>query len=263
MLPLNYRTYRDPGLEEWVVFVPGAGAASAIWRRQIPTFSRRYNLLLIDLPGHGRSPKSKRDATYTFGLIAQRVIDAMDSECILRAHFMGMSLGSLIVEAIALRDPHRVITMVLAGGITGLNTLSRSLMRLGNRAKNFVPYMWLYRILAWTIMPGRHHLRTRRIFCAHAKRLSRSEFLRWYALSREVELLMVRSAERNSAIPTLFVMGANDHMFGPAVLERVKIRHDTAVMFLPNCGHACSVESPIAFNSIALDFILARKWTRA
>ena len=45
----------DNHAEEWVVFVHGLGGSTETWKKQIDSFSARYNLLLLDLPGHGRN----------------------------------------------------------------------------------------------------------------------------------------------------------------------------------------------------------------
>ena len=40
---------------EWIVFIHGAGGSSTIWFKQINAFRKEYNLLLVDLRGHGRT----------------------------------------------------------------------------------------------------------------------------------------------------------------------------------------------------------------
>ena len=45
----------DNQAEEWVVFVHGLGGSTKTWKKQIDSFSETYNLLLLDLPGHGRN----------------------------------------------------------------------------------------------------------------------------------------------------------------------------------------------------------------
>ena len=252
---LSRRIYRHDSATDWLTFIPGAGAASAIWRRQVAAFSKGYNVLVIDLPGHGRSTKPAPNASYTFDSVAQQIVAVMDSEQVSSSHFVAMSLGCLIVEAIALREPERVKSMVLAGGVTKLNTWATCLIWFGNLTKMWIPYLWLYRIFAWTIMPGPHHFRTRHLFYAHAKRLSKNEFLRWYNLTDEVQLLMTRSAGRSSFIPTLFIMGTADYMFGHYVVQRARTRRDTSVAFVRNCGHVCPVESSHEFNKITQDFL--------
>jgi pimeloyl-ACP methyl ester carboxylesterase len=41
--------------KEWVVFVHGAGGSSAVWHKQVKPFSEKFNVLLVDLRGHGQS----------------------------------------------------------------------------------------------------------------------------------------------------------------------------------------------------------------
>lgn len=253
---LDFRRYSKNPTADWIVLLPGAGAAAAVWRRQIPYLRRTFNLLVIDLPGHGRSPKGSDSDAYTFSSIAARVMALMQSESIERAHLLSMSLGGLVAETIALLCPERVQSLVLAGGVAKLSLWATTLMYVGRAASQIVPYMVLYRALAWIMMPGSNHAPTRRLFSAHARRLGRREFLRWYRLSREVKALTRRCASRSSFIPTLFVMGDADYMFYRYAVERARSRPDTAVATIANCGHVCSVEHPDEFNKVAEQFLL-------
>jgi pimeloyl-ACP methyl ester carboxylesterase len=54
-----------------VTFVHGAGGSSSIWFKQIRDFQKQYNVLLLDLRGHGESKTSLKTAfkqkIYLFG----------------------------------------------------------------------------------------------------------------------------------------------------------------------------------------------------
>ena len=52
---LNYTLYQTNKNAPWVTFIHGAGGSSSIWFKQIRRFSKNFNLLLIDLRGHGAS----------------------------------------------------------------------------------------------------------------------------------------------------------------------------------------------------------------
>ena len=52
---LHYSTHLHPSSKTWVTFVHGAGGSSSIWFKQLREFSKYFNVLLLDLRGHGKS----------------------------------------------------------------------------------------------------------------------------------------------------------------------------------------------------------------
>ena len=78
---LYYKTYQHAESTEWVTFVHGAGGSSSIWFKQIKSFKERYNVLLIDLRGHGKSQEMfQRYFTneYNFENISKDIIEVLD-----------------------------------------------------------------------------------------------------------------------------------------------------------------------------------------
>ena len=55
---LHYSTHLNPTSKLWVTFVHGAGGSSSIWFKQIRAFSKHFNVLMVDLRGHGKSKRS-------------------------------------------------------------------------------------------------------------------------------------------------------------------------------------------------------------
>ena len=52
---INYAVYKNEISTEWVTFVHGAGGSSSVWFKQIREFQKHFNVLLLDLRGHGNS----------------------------------------------------------------------------------------------------------------------------------------------------------------------------------------------------------------
>jgi pimeloyl-ACP methyl ester carboxylesterase len=115
--------------------------------------------------------------------------------------------------------------------------------------------MWLYRLFAWIIMPGSQHDATRHLFVSHARRLGKAEFTRWFDLNYEVIDFMKRSAARLQAIPTLYIMGDHDYMFGHYAILRSLARADSKTIVVADCGHVVPVEKPFEFNRLVIEFI--------
>ncbi|EJS4042654.1 alpha/beta fold hydrolase [Vibrio vulnificus] len=255
---LFHKTYLHPTSQEWVVFVHGAGGSSSIWFKQIKAYKQHFNLLLVDLRGHGKSNQLLKELIsnrYTFGAVTQDILKVLDHLKIHSAHFVGMSLGTIIVRNLAELAGERVKSMVLGGAVTRLDARSRILVSLGNFGKHVLPYMWLYKLFAYIVMPQKNQQESRHLFIREAKKLCQKEFKRWFILAAEVNPLMCYFKERELPIPTLYLMGERDYMFIKPVKEMVAAHTQSELLEIKNCGHVCNVEKPDEFNQHSIDFI--------
>lgn len=249
----------DPRLE-WVVLLPGAGATTSVWWRQRRAFGERFNLALVDLPGHGRgrSPPDGAEpgtARYTFDGLISELADTVLRAGIERCHVVALSLGTLLARGWATRNPERISSLVLAGTIAELSPVVRGLMLSAQQLKHTVPYMLLYRTYAWLIMPGPAHRRTRALFYRDARKIGQREFKRWLNLVDEAGLLLETLGRHAAQVPTLHVLGERDYMFKRSAL-RLAARHPAQdVCVIPGVGHVCTLEAPDAFNRAALAFM--------
>lgn len=256
---LNYKIHRVCESKPWVTFVHGAGGSSTIWYKQIRTFCKHYNVLLIDLRGHGDSQiRNNIDlkTKYTFKSVSQDVLDVLNHENIEKSHFAGISLGTIIIRQIAEQYPERVSTMIMGGAILKLDTRSQILMKMGILFKSLLPYLVIYSLFAFIIMPKRNHKKSRNLFINEAKKLYRNEFLRWFRLTAEINPLLKLFRSVEIPIPTLYIMGEEDYIFLSTVRQTVKNNSNYAkLVVIPECGHVVNVEKPDIFNKITMDFI--------
>jgi len=94
-----------------LVFVHGSGQSRLTWTQQSRKAAYRgYNVLALDLPGHGHSAG---DALPTIEAQADWIIAAMDAIGLKSATFIGHSQGCLNVLEIASRYPERTDSIVL------------------------------------------------------------------------------------------------------------------------------------------------------
>ena len=111
--PISYEIFGTG--EPTLVFVHGWCCDARYWRAQVPVFSKKYRVVVLDLAGHGNSGMSRAKYTMgSFGEDVRAVTESSDSHSvILIGHSMG---GSVIAEAARLM-PGRVI------GLIGIDTL--------------------------------------------------------------------------------------------------------------------------------------------
>ena len=259
---ISYTIYKNESSSEWVTFVHGAGGSSSVWFKQIRDFQKHFNVLLLDLRGHGDSKEQLKSAfkqQYTFKAIAEDIVEVINHLKIESSHFVGISLGSIVIRQLAEMHPNRVKSMILGGAILKMNFRSQVLMRLGNMFKYVLPYLVLYKFFAFVIMPKKNHKQSRLLFINEAKKLYQKEFIKWFKLTAEINPILRWFRQKELNIPTLYVMGEEDYMFLPSVKQVVANHVKTAELFIiQNCGHVVNVEQPVIFNEAVIGYLKKR-----
>lgn len=98
---------------EHVVMVHGLATSMAFWCfHHAPAFAGRYRVTTYDLRGHGRSGVT--ESGYTAKNMAADLRQLLDHFGIERAHFVAHSFGGLVTLNLALSEPHRIASLVLA-----------------------------------------------------------------------------------------------------------------------------------------------------
>jgi 3-oxoadipate enol-lactonase len=118
------------GAKPWLTLTHGAFCSSEDWAPFVESLSRTHNLLLWDLPGHGRS----RDAPLLKSLPdgARALARVMDSAGIDRNTHLGCSFGGMLAQAFARNFPARTDALLAYAcvPITAVRIPAPSLARL-------------------------------------------------------------------------------------------------------------------------------------
>jgi pimeloyl-ACP methyl ester carboxylesterase len=100
---LWYATY---GHGDPVILVHGGLANSSYWGLQVPVLAQRYQVVVLDSRGHGRSTRT--DVPIGYDLMASDVLALMDYLHIRKAAMVGWSDGAIIGLDIAIHHPERL-----------------------------------------------------------------------------------------------------------------------------------------------------------
>jgi len=104
--------YEISGSGPVVVFAHSLGSDLSIWQAQESALAGRHTVLTYDLRGHGQTEATA--GAYDFNLLAADVVALLDALKIGKASFVGISLGGMIGQALALAAPQRLEKLVLA-----------------------------------------------------------------------------------------------------------------------------------------------------
>ncbi|MDR2910187.1 MAG: alpha/beta hydrolase [Bacteroidales bacterium] len=253
---IYHKTFIQNSLKPWVVFIHGAGGSNVIWFKQLRDFKKRYNVLLVDLRGHGKSKKIySQEEIYKFDEIGMDVIQIMDYLNIKKAHFIGISLGCIVIRAIDKLAPARAESIILGGAVIQFNSKIKSLVTVAKLLNSILPYMWLYKLNAWILIPSKKHAQSRKLFMKEAVKLGENEFKKWLRMSGEIRDYLQEFLIKEASAPVLYLMGDHDYMFLPMVSDLVKKHMNSQLEIIGNSGHVCNIDQPEVFNETAIRFI--------
>ena len=241
----------------WLVLLHGFGGDTRMWKRQVEAFREKNNLLILDLPGHGKSTKGIAElGIRKFEELADMIVDVLKEHKIEKATFVCVSLGTLVFAGILSKHPEVVQGAVLSGAVLGIHAFWRGLLRICNKIRGCVPYMFLMNVLSSILLPFRAHQKSRKFFMKSGKALGRREFMAWFnLLVNDIDALkdVKRLGELKGNL--LIVMGKEDHTFIRGVKDKIRSLKGCKLKVLKKCGHVCNIQKWQEFNKIALDFI--------
>src|SRR5262245_8100760 len=110
-IEINYEIHGKEGAP-WIVWSHSLASSVRMWDPQIAAFKDRYRLLVHDMRGHGATSSPR--GPYTLDMLADDVLALTKSLNIQKGIFVGLSIGGMIGQTIALRGGGPFERMVLA-----------------------------------------------------------------------------------------------------------------------------------------------------
>lgn len=246
----------ENGKKEYVVLLHGIGGSSRVFFKQLKAYAREYNVIAIHLPGHGNSARPQDfEDKLTLRLVADEIKQLLLSLNIYKAHFVGISLGSIIIHTILQYHPSIVISAVLGGTITRFTPFSKLLINIGDLIKYITPHMWLYQFFAWIMMPKSNHKKARGVFIKEAKKLRREDLLAWFHIAKTVDKAHKFVEHKAKGIPRLYISGREDHLFLEPLKADLEGDRNAKLIVFDECGHVCNIDKGKEFNAASLHFL--------
>ncbi len=109
-IDLYYEIHGPPDAPP-LVLIGGWASYRWIWFRQIPSFREKYRCIVFDNRGAGRS--SKPDYPYTMEMFADDTVGLMEALDIENGHILGVSMGGMIAQQIAISYPEKVRSLII------------------------------------------------------------------------------------------------------------------------------------------------------
>jgi 3-oxoadipate enol-lactonase len=107
----NYEIHGSEGAP-WLTFSHSLACSLRMWDGQVAQFKDRFRILVYDTRGHGGSEAPK--GPYTLDMLAEDLRQLLDHLKIRKTSYVGLSMGGMIGQVLALTDPGLFDRVVLA-----------------------------------------------------------------------------------------------------------------------------------------------------
>lgn len=251
----------DEGDGDAVVCVHGLGGSSNTFTPLLPALLR-HRVVRIDLPGSGRSQRA--EGALSIERYAECVISACTRLNIARAHFVGHSMGNIVLLQVALAAPKLVRSLALFGPLIAPPDATRTAIR-ARAAKAREGAAGMHEITTALLNASISADTRSRLPLAVA--FVRESLMRQdgEAYARSCEALAGTVAARVEEItaPVLLVTGDEDVVAPPqavrAMAEKLHRAKAVRVVVLPRCGHWTPVERPDECQRELRDLLAAQR----
>ncbi|MGQ3887498.1 alpha/beta fold hydrolase [Legionella sp. CNM-1927-20] len=112
--------YEIHGIGEALIFIAGFSVDHTVWQEILPHFTDGYRVILIDNRGAGQTDVP--EGPYTIAEMAEDVVQLCDRLKIRQAHFVGNSMGGLIVQTLAFAHPELVKSATISNSVMTIQT---------------------------------------------------------------------------------------------------------------------------------------------
>lgn len=250
--------YEIHGEGEPLLLIHGTCFDTTGWAQQIPSFSQKYQVIVFDNRGTGRTDTTK--PPYIIEQMADDAAMLMDNIGINKAHILGYCMGGPIAQELAIKYPERVKDLTLAASLARLTPIglnrTKLLMRMFQEGIN--PETVIRNFFLWFF--------TDRFF-ENGEQVNSAvnNFLNLLSspkaaegLNGQVNAILNYNARghlHHITAPTLVVVGMDDILTPVKCSEEVASSIPNAeLIILENAAHSLPFENPERLNKVALDF---------
>jgi pimeloyl-ACP methyl ester carboxylesterase len=250
--------YVEAGAGDPLVLVMGFSADHMAWALQMRAFAERYRVVAFDNRGAGQTDQP--DFPYTIPMMAADTVGLMDALGVERAHVLGLSMGGMIAQEIALGWPERVRSLQLHATLARPDAYLSALTETWRAMKRNLPdedavrafQLWIFAPETYAAHPELVETAFRNVM-ANPNRQSLTGFLRQGDAVRAHDTL-----DRLGKIrcPTL-VSGAEDDVLVPPRFARQLAERipGAELRIVPGAGHGYIWERFEEFNRMCLSFL--------
>ncbi|HVP79104.1 MAG TPA: 3-oxoadipate enol-lactonase [Thermodesulfobacteriota bacterium] len=253
---MNYELWGKEGAPV-VVLSHSLSCTLRMWNPQVDALSPYFQVLRYDTRGHGNTEAPS--GSYTLELLAEDVIGLLGALNMDRAHFVGLSLGGMIGQCLALNHPHRLKSLVLCDTASIVPAEAQPVWqeRLDKVSKKGMGGLFEETLERW-FTPA-FLRRSSPMVNLIREQILATPVAGYVGCAEAIRRLNYLDRISGIKTPTLIVVGEDDPGTPVSASEAMRDRiPGSKLAVLPSARHLSNVEQPEAFNAALLKFLRNR-----
>jgi 3-oxoadipate enol-lactonase len=246
--------YDIAGEGPWVILSHSLASDLALWEPQMSALTQRFKVLRFDTRGHGGS--SAPNGPYDFAMLTGDVLGLMDLLGVDTVRFVGISLGGMIGQHLALDAPERVEKLVLVSTTSGYGHEAKDLwaarveaVRLGGMGLMVGPTLERW------FTPGYRAMHPD-VMAAIGGQIRLTPAAGYIGCGLAIPTMNADDRLDEIVCRTLVIAGAQDTGTPPAMGRKIAERvRDARFELIESAAHLCNVEQADAFSRLLLEFL--------
>ncbi|MEZ4642905.1 MAG: alpha/beta hydrolase [Chloroflexota bacterium] len=244
--------YEIHGTGEPVLLLHGLGSSVEDWELQLPLFSQKYQVVVVDVRGHGRSDKPS--GPYSVPQFAADITAFIEQLGLAPLHMLGLSMGGMIAFQTAVDRPDLLRSMVIVNSYPELVPHNLQDRITWYRRHVIVRLLGMKRMgnyLGGVLFPEAHQAEPRRLL---AERWQKNDKKAYLAATQALYGWSMAARLGDIRCPTLII--AADQDYTPIADKEVYTAKipGARLVIIPNSRHATPIDQPEVFNRTVLDF---------
>jgi 3-oxoadipate enol-lactonase len=237
-----------------VLLIHSLTADHTAWAPQIPLLAERFHVIAVDIRGHGQS--SATPPPYSMDLLADDMAGILEKLEITKAHVVGLSIGGMIAQALALNHPDHVHSLVLAATASEMNADRAQVWqdRISAVQRDGVEALVDATLQRWFTPPT--HAEAPDLIARCAAMIRNTSPEGYAGCGAAIRDLNLTSRLNEIAVPTLVLSAENDASTPPELQSLIKEAIPGARMeSFKATAHQISMERPERFNALMMAFL--------
>jgi aminoacrylate hydrolase len=240
------------------VLVSGLAGTAQYWHDQVPALSRCYEVVVHDHRGIGESDAAM--CTPTVERMAQDVLALMNALDIKKAHIIGHSAGGAVAQILAIEQPQRCASIVVAASWTKPDAYFRRMCTLRKEVLTRLGPASYVQTNTLLLYPpsyiARNNEKLRQI---EAQALAHFPPVEHMISRIDALLAFDRTADLGRIRTPALIMAAQDDLVTPAYFTEDLARRipGAEAKFFPQGGHSFTQVNPREFIQALLPFLAA------